>query len=160
MTIAPALLQEYPALNDAQRSIVGHSEGPLLVIAGPGSGKTLSLVLRAMNLLLLGGDVRLELLDFKTSPRPASSPDLLAIYERQLCTYAHILEKRHGKRVERLLLYWTAEPRKQDALMELPYRPTLVEEAGKHFDTVVGKIQARDFRVATPLRTVTQISNH
>jgi len=40
-------------LNDAQRSIVGHSAGPLLVIAGPGSGKTFSLVLRAMNLLLL-----------------------------------------------------------------------------------------------------------
>lgn len=100
--------------------------------------------------LLLGGDGRLELLDFKTSPRPANSPDLLATYERQLCTYAHILEKRHGKRVERLLLYWTAEPRKRDALMEFPYRPTLVEEAGRHFDTVVGKIQARDFRVTTP----------
>jgi DNA helicase-2/ATP-dependent DNA helicase PcrA len=41
-------------LNDAQRAIVGHSEGPLLVIAGPGSGKTFSLVLRTMNLLLLG----------------------------------------------------------------------------------------------------------
>ena len=54
MNIAPALLQAYPALNEAQRAIVGHSAGPLLVIAGPGSGKTFSLVLRAMNLLLLG----------------------------------------------------------------------------------------------------------
>jgi DNA helicase-2/ATP-dependent DNA helicase PcrA len=40
-------------LNEAQQAIVGHSTGPLLVIAGPGSGKTFSLVLRAMNLLLL-----------------------------------------------------------------------------------------------------------
>ena len=48
--------------------------------------------------LLLGGDGRLELLDFKTSPRPAHSPALLASYERQLCTYAHILETRYGKR--------------------------------------------------------------
>jgi DNA helicase-2/ATP-dependent DNA helicase PcrA len=54
MTIAPVLLQAYPGLNEAQRAIVGHSNGPLLVIAGPGSGKTFSLVLRAMNLLLLG----------------------------------------------------------------------------------------------------------
>lgn len=54
MTLAPALLRAYPTLNEAQRAIVGHSEGPLLVIAGPGSGKTFSLVLRALNLLLLG----------------------------------------------------------------------------------------------------------
>lgn len=54
MNIAPALLQHYPALNDAQRDVVAHSEGPLLVIAGPGSGKTFSLVLRTINLLLRG----------------------------------------------------------------------------------------------------------
>jgi len=36
-----------------QREIVGHVDGPLLVIAGPGSGKTYSIVLRALNLLLL-----------------------------------------------------------------------------------------------------------
>ena len=70
--------------------------------------------------LLLGGDGKLELLDFKTSPRPQDSPELIAAYERQLCTYAHILERRHGRHVDRLLLYWTAEPRKQDALMILP----------------------------------------
>jgi DNA helicase-2/ATP-dependent DNA helicase PcrA len=73
--------------------------------------------------LLLGGDGKLELLDFKTSPRPKESPELIAAYERQLCTYAHILERRHGKRVERLMLYWTSEPRKEDALMVLPYDP-------------------------------------
>lgn len=33
---------------------MGHLDGPLLVIAGPGSGKTFSIVLRALNLLLLG----------------------------------------------------------------------------------------------------------
>jgi DNA helicase II / ATP-dependent DNA helicase PcrA len=34
--------------------------------------------------LLIGGDGKLELLDFKTSPRPKDSPDLIASYERQL----------------------------------------------------------------------------
>ena len=53
MSIAPAIAEHYPALNDAQRAIVGHLDGPLLVIAGPGSGKTYSIVLRALNLLLL-----------------------------------------------------------------------------------------------------------
>ena len=100
--------------------------------------------------LLLGGDGKLELLDFKTSPRPTDSPELIAAYERQLCTYAHILERRHGRHVDRLLLYWTSEPRKEDALMVLPYDPERVEEAGRHFDETVRRIQAREFAVTTP----------
>ncbi len=100
--------------------------------------------------LLLGGDGKLELLDFKTSPRPKDSPELIAAYERQLCTYAHILERRHGRHVDRLLLYWTSEARKEDALMVLPYDPRCVEEAGRHFDETVRRIQAREFMVTTP----------
>ena len=100
--------------------------------------------------LLMGGDGKLEILDFKTSERPLDSPDLIATYERQLCTYAHILEERRGIRPERLLLYWTAEPNREDALMEFPYRPELVEQAGSDFDQVVGKIESGDFRILVP----------
>ena len=52
MSIAPAIQKHYPQLNEAQRAIVGHGDGPLLVIAGPGSGKTHCIVLRALNLLV------------------------------------------------------------------------------------------------------------
>src|SRR5437588_3409331 len=54
MDIAPALvrLSECQPLNEEQRAILLHGEGPLRIIAGPGSGKTHCLVLRAMNLLL------------------------------------------------------------------------------------------------------------
>ena len=45
MSIAPAIAEHYPALNEAQRAIVGHLDGPLLVIAGPGSGTILPLML-------------------------------------------------------------------------------------------------------------------
>lgn len=100
--------------------------------------------------LLLGGDGKLEVLDFKTSPRPKDSPDLIAAYERQLCTYAHILERRHGRHADRLLLYWTSEPRKQDALMVLPYAPKRVDEAGRYFDETVRRIQAEEFAVKVP----------
>ena len=68
-------------------------------------------------------------------------------YERQLCTYAHILEQRYGKRPDRLLLYWTAEPRKTDALMAFPYRPERVVEAGVYFDQVGAKILRKDFTI-------------
>ncbi len=100
--------------------------------------------------LLLAGDGKLELLDFKTSPRPKNSPALIAAYERQLCTYAHILERRHGRHVDRLLLYWTSETCKEDALMVLPYRPDRVDAAGRHFDETVRRIRAGEFSVATP----------
>lgn len=100
--------------------------------------------------LLLGGDGKLELLDFKTSPRPKNSPELIAAYERQLCTYAHILERRHGRHVDRLLLYWTSESHKDEALMVLPYDPRRVESAGRHFDATVRRIEAREFAVTTP----------
>lgn len=96
--------------------------------------------------LLLGSDGKLELLDFKASER-SNNPMLLETYEDQLCTYAHILERRHGKRPERLLLYWTAEPNKGDALMEMPYDPEKVDSAGRRFDAVVAKIQSGDFQI-------------
>jgi DNA helicase II / ATP-dependent DNA helicase PcrA len=100
--------------------------------------------------LLMSGDGRLELLDFKTSPKPAASSALLHTYERQLCTYAHILEKRYSKRPERLLLYWTAEESKTDALMQFPFTPALVDAAAHDFDSVVRKIKAKNFTIPTP----------
>lgn len=54
MGISDAILQAFPDLNDDQREAIGLTEGPLLVIAGPGSGKTFVLVLRTLNLLLQG----------------------------------------------------------------------------------------------------------
>ncbi|WP_367362508.1 ATP-dependent DNA helicase [Mesotoga sp.] len=100
--------------------------------------------------LLLGGDGRFELLDFKTSPKPKEDPELLRNYERQLCTYAYILEQRYGKHVDRMLLYWTSEPNKEDALMSLPYDALKVEEAGTHFDSIVGRIQSKQFEIERP----------
>src|SRR5262245_9085732 len=54
MTVHSSILAAWPALSAAQREVVGRTEGPLVVIAGPGSGKTYSLVLRTMNILISG----------------------------------------------------------------------------------------------------------
>ena len=70
--------------------------------------------------LLLGGDGRLELLDFKSQPRPSEDDRSLESYYKQLCIYAHILEQRYNKRPDRLLLYWTSEHKKENALMVFP----------------------------------------
>lgn len=54
MDIAPAILRPKPQPDASQQQVIGHIEGPMLVIAGPGSGKTGSIQLRAVNLLLTG----------------------------------------------------------------------------------------------------------
>lgn len=43
--------QAYSSLNDEQRAAVDHIDGPLLVIAGPGTGKTQLLSVRVANIL-------------------------------------------------------------------------------------------------------------
>lgn len=103
--------------------------------------------------LLLGGDGKLELLDFKSSARPPDDARVLAGYQRQLCTYAHILEQRYGKRADRLYLYWTGEARREDALMSMPYGTESVQAAGAHFDHVVGRIKRAEFGVPEPPET-------
>ncbi len=54
MAIAPIILRLRPELDSGQREIIGHTDGPMLVIAGPGAGKTGCIELRAVNLLLSG----------------------------------------------------------------------------------------------------------
>lgn len=100
--------------------------------------------------LLLGNDGKLKLLDFKSQPRPIQDTERLDTYYKQLCIYAYVLEQRYGKRPEQLMLYWTGEKRKEDALMVFPYRPEDVAKAGAHFDRVVAKILAEDFSITRP----------
>ena len=52
MHIAPSIVRLHTELDSRQRKVIAHAHGPLLVIAGPGSGKTHCVALRAVNLLL------------------------------------------------------------------------------------------------------------
>ncbi|MBQ6585693.1 MAG: ATP-dependent helicase [Coriobacteriales bacterium] len=52
MEISAELQKSFDRLNPEQREAVEHIDGPLLVIAGPGTGKTQLLSLRAANILL------------------------------------------------------------------------------------------------------------
>ena len=54
MDLSPIILRQHPELSRQQREVIAHTGGPLRVIAGPGAGKTLSIHLRAVNLLLTG----------------------------------------------------------------------------------------------------------
>ena len=52
--IAPAILRRHPGLDQGQRELIGHLDGPTMGIAGPGSGKTLAVALRGANILQQG----------------------------------------------------------------------------------------------------------
>jgi DNA helicase-2/ATP-dependent DNA helicase PcrA len=64
-TVSSSLLDPFAALNDAQRAAVEHGHDPLLVIAGAGTGKTLTLAARVARLVGRGADpARILLLTF------------------------------------------------------------------------------------------------
>ena len=52
--VAPTILRLQPEADDRQVELIGHLQGPVLGIAGPGAGKTLAIVRRSANLLMLG----------------------------------------------------------------------------------------------------------
>lgn len=53
-TAKQQILDVFPALNESQKKAIFQTDGPTLVIAGPGTGKTFTLVLRALYLMLSG----------------------------------------------------------------------------------------------------------
>ncbi|MBL7111531.1 MAG: ATP-dependent helicase [Bacteroidales bacterium] len=97
--------------------------------------------------LLLGKDNKLELLDFKSQPKPPKNDPSIDKIRKQLNLYAYILKERYNKDPERLYIYWTSEERRKDALLEIEYNPKLVEEAGRYFDNVAQCIMNRDFTI-------------
>lgn len=64
--------REFEHLNDRQRQAVFHTEGPLLVLAGAGSGKTTVLIQRIINILRFGKGASYEF-----APEDATEEDLL-----------------------------------------------------------------------------------
>jgi DNA helicase-2/ATP-dependent DNA helicase PcrA len=91
-----------------------------------------------------------EIWDLKTSRPPELDSISLENYERQLYMYAHALEQRDDITPERLVLYWTEEPLKKDAIMIFPYQRNQVDAAVKQFETIVSDIKDQKFAVVTP----------
>jgi Superfamily I DNA and RNA helicases len=61
-----------------------------------------------IDLVELHGDI-VEIIDYKTGAKPdiASDPDSIRHYREQLEVYAYLIEKKYGKKVSRMHLYYT-----------------------------------------------------
>ena len=100
--------------------------------------------------LLMGKDGKFEILDFKTQPKPETNTNpIIDKYFKQLCLYAYILKERYNKPVEKMYIYWTAEEKRKDAIMQFNYSDRGIVETGIYFDSVVKNIQEKDFVVKT-----------
>jgi DNA helicase-2/ATP-dependent DNA helicase PcrA len=97
--------------------------------------------------ILMGEDGKLEALDFKTQQKPPMDDELMQRYEKQLHVYGHILQERYHKTPERLLIYWTSEPKKEDAITEISYSAAKLQSVGEYFDDVVARIRGKEFDV-------------
>ena len=92
----------------------------------------------------------IDLIDFKTHQRPKQNSAFLEQYEQQLHFYAHAVEQSRGQRPERLFLYWTAEERKENALMEIPYQAEKMKKINTDLENVVENIEKKNFHVHRP----------
>jgi ATP-dependent DNA helicase UvrD/PcrA len=92
-----------------------------------------------------------EIWDLKTSRQHLELESLyLEQYERQLCMYAHALEQRDRKPIRRLVLYWTQESLREDAIISFPYDKDKVNEAVQQFEKVIVDIEGKNFQVKVP----------
>jgi DNA helicase-2/ATP-dependent DNA helicase PcrA len=96
--------------------------------------------------LIRGEKDTVEIVDFKSEQKPdlVSEAEKIERYKRQLHIYAYLVEKRYGKKVSKMHLYYTAEEN-GNPMISFPYKKTAIDSTMKSFDTTVKKIMGNDF---------------
>ena len=96
--------------------------------------------------LVRGQDGTVEIVDFKSEKRPEADKEdeYFDRYRRQLQIYAHLVEKKTGQSVSKMSLYYTGETEGQP-MVTFPYVQEDVASTMSNFDTIVHRIQSKDF---------------
>lgn len=96
--------------------------------------------------LIRGDGDTVEIVDFKSEKKPdeSTSKESLERYRRQLEVYAYLVEKRNGKKVSKMHLYYTGED-EQSPMISFDKSDASIDKTIAEFDRVVDKIQTKQF---------------
>ena len=128
--------REFEHLNDRQREAVFHTEGPLLVLAGAGSGKTTVLIQRIINLLRFGKGASYEF-----APEDATEEDLLFLRD-----YLRAPSEQDRMRAEMLCAVKPAMPWQ---ILAITFTNKAAKEIQNRLEQAVGEEFARQIWAST-----------
>lgn len=93
--------------------------------------------------LLSGNGDTVRVIDFKTGKKPRMDSPLMEKYLSQLEVYAYLVQKKLGRSVEALVLYFTSDA--ENPCVLFPMSEERVTKRMEEFDETARKILARDF---------------
>ncbi len=128
--------REFESLNDRQREAVFHTEGPLLVLAGAGSGKTTVLIQRIINILRFGRGYSCEF-----APETATEDDLFFLRE-----YLRHPTEQDRMRAE---LLCAVQPARPWQILAITFTNKAAKEIQQRLEHAVGEEFARDIWAST-----------
>ena len=98
--------------------------------------------------LVEGHEGTVEIVDYKTGPKPDAVryPSRVEHYRKQLEIYAYLIEKRYGKKVSRMHLYYTSTM-EGNPLITFEWNRADVDHTIREITETVEKIEAKDFHL-------------
>ena len=87
-----------------------------------------------------------EIVDYKTGPKPdiEGHPERVEHYRKQLEVYAYLIEKRYGKKVRRMHLYYTNCP-KGDPLITFEWTQNAIDQTVAEISETIQNIERKNF---------------
>lgn len=96
--------------------------------------------------LVEGDDETVEIVDYKTGPKPDAEkyPERVEHYKKQLEIYAYLIEKRYGKKVSRMHLYYTSTM-EGNPIISFDWNREAVDRTVNEITKTVHAIENREF---------------
>ncbi len=96
--------------------------------------------------LIEGEGDTVEIVDYKTGPKPdiEGHPERVEHYRKQLEIYAYLIEKRYGKKVRRMHLYYTSTL-VGNPIITFEWSRDSIDETVAEISDTIKKIESRDF---------------